>query len=42
MDEVVMNKVATVERCLRRVTEESDPNSFATDYGHQDSIILNI
>lgn len=43
-DDVLLNKVATIERCVRRVREEyaaAGPN-FATDYSHQDAAILNI
>jgi uncharacterized protein YutE (UPF0331/DUF86 family) len=43
-DDVLINKAATIERCVRRVREEyeADPASFATNYSRQDAAILNI
>lgn len=43
-DDVLINKAATIERCVRRAREEydRDPASFATDYTRQDAAILNI
>lgn len=44
MDDVIINKIATIERCLLRVNEvylEVGEN-LATDFTRQDSIILNI
>lgn len=43
-DDVLINKVATIERCVARVREEyhSDPATFATNFTRQDAAILNI
>ena len=43
-DDVVLNKAASIERCVARAREEyaTDPNSFATNFTRQDAAILNI
>lgn len=43
-DDVLLNKAATIERCVARAREEyfRDPDSFATDFTRQDAAILNI
>lgn len=43
-DDVLINKAATIERCVKRVREEYDKNpvTFAGDYPRQDAAILNI
>lgn len=43
-DDVLLNKVATVERSVKRARAEcfSDPATFATNFGRQDAAILNI
>jgi uncharacterized protein YutE (UPF0331/DUF86 family) len=43
-DDVLINKAATIERCVARAREEygKDPRGFATDYTRQDAAILNI
>ncbi len=43
-DDVLINKAATIERCVARAHEEYDanPTGFATDYTRQDAAILNI
>jgi uncharacterized protein YutE (UPF0331/DUF86 family) len=43
-DDVLINKAATIERCVGRAREEyqRDPDSFATDFTRQDAAILNI
>lgn len=43
-DDVLINKTATIERCVRRAREEYavDPASFATNFTRQDAAILNI
>lgn len=43
-DDVLINKAATIERCVRRVREEYayNPAAFETDYTRQDAAILNI
>ncbi len=44
MDDVLINKADTIERCVVRVREEydSEPESFATNFTRQDAAILNI
>jgi uncharacterized protein YutE (UPF0331/DUF86 family) len=44
MDDVAMNKAATIERCLRRVREvyAGDERNLREDQTRQDSIILNL
>lgn len=43
-DDVLVNKAATVERCVARAREEfeRDPVTFATDFTRQDAAVLNI
>jgi len=43
-DEVLLNKAASIERCVVRVKEEyaADPATFATNFSRQDAAILNI
>lgn len=43
-DDVLINKAASIERCVARVREEyeKDPATFATDFTRQDSAVLNI
>lgn len=44
VDDVLLNKVAIVERCLLRIETEylGHEDEFATNYTRQDSIILNL
>ncbi len=44
VDDVVINKVATIERCVRRAREEyvASAGSFGTEPTRQDAAILNI
>lgn len=44
VDDVLINKAATIERCVARAREEyfQDPSSFAADFTRQDAAILNI
>ncbi len=44
VDDVLLNKAATIERCVGRAREEyfRDPDTFATDLTRQDAAILNI
>ncbi len=44
MDDVVINKLATIERCLVRIKEvyQQAGDQFMSDYTRQDSIILNL
>tara|TARA_R110001583_G_scaffold10782_16_gene49627 strand:- start:2112 stop:2522 length:411 start_codon:yes stop_codon:yes gene_type:complete len=43
-DDVVINKLATIERCLSRIKEvyQQAGDHFLSDYTRQDSIILNL
>jgi uncharacterized protein YutE (UPF0331/DUF86 family) len=43
-DDVLINKAATIERCVARAREEyaADPEGFAENFSHQDAAILNI
>ncbi|GGX58356.1 type VII toxin-antitoxin system HepT family RNase toxin [Saccharospirillum salsuginis] len=43
-DDVILNKVATIERCVQRAREEyeAEPETFATNFTRQDAAILNI
>lgn len=43
-DDVIINKAATIERCVARAREEyaRNPATFATDHTRQDAAILNI
>jgi uncharacterized protein YutE (UPF0331/DUF86 family) len=44
VDDVLLNKAATIERCVARASEEyrKDPSTFAADFTRQDAAILNI
>jgi len=44
MDDVILNKAAIIERCLKRIRDEysPDPALFRTDLKTQDAVILNI
>lgn len=44
VDDVLINKAATIERCVKRAHEEyaKEPDSFADDHTRQDAAILNI
>ena len=43
-DDVLINKAAAIERCVRRAREEyaADPAGFLTNFTRQDAAILNI
>lgn len=43
-DDVLLNKAATIERCVARALEEyaAEPTTFATSFTRQDAAILNI
>lgn len=43
-DDVLVNKAATIERCVGRAIEEygHDPSTFATNFTRQDAAVLNI
>lgn len=44
VDDVLINKASSIERCVARAREEydKDPDSFAVDLTRQDAAILNI
>ena len=44
MDDVILNKMETIENCLKRIHEEYDghEDEFETNFTKQDSIILNL
>ncbi len=44
VDNVLLNKAATIERCVTRAKDEyhKDPASFAIDFTRQDAAVLNI
>lgn len=44
VDEVLLNKAASIERCVARAREEyaANPDGFASDFTRQDAAILNI
>jgi uncharacterized protein YutE (UPF0331/DUF86 family) len=43
-DDVLINKAATIERCVARAREEyvKNPATFSIDFTRQDAAILNI
>lgn len=43
VDDVLINKAATIERCVARVREEyqADPDGFSNNFTRQDAAILN-
>jgi uncharacterized protein YutE (UPF0331/DUF86 family)/predicted nucleotidyltransferase len=44
IDDIIINKIATIERCTARAREEyrKDPASFGADHTRQDAAVLNI
>ena len=44
MDDILLNKMAIIERCLNRIAEEyvGHEEELLTNYSRQDAIILNI
>ncbi|AGY77291.1 type VII toxin-antitoxin system HepT family RNase toxin [Clostridium autoethanogenum] len=43
MNDVILNKISAIERCIKRINEEYDNNTEnLKNYTKQDSIILNI
>ncbi|MEM6289454.1 MAG: DUF86 domain-containing protein [Bacteroidota bacterium] len=41
-DDVILNKAAIIERCLKRVREEAAADPDLTDPTHQDAAVLNL
>jgi len=44
VDDVLVNKAASIERCVARAREEydADPSTFATNFTRQDAAVLNV
>lgn len=44
MNDIVMNKIQSIQRCIERAREEyqTDPAGFDTDFTRQDAAILNV
>ncbi|MFH1115420.1 MAG: DUF86 domain-containing protein [Pseudomonadota bacterium] len=44
MNDIVINKIQSIQRCVQRAREEyeSNPDGFDTDYTRQDAAILNV
>jgi len=42
MDDIVLNKAAIIERCIRRIHEEYAADPTLTDFTHVDALTLNI
>ncbi|CUS04068.2 conserved protein of unknown function [Candidatus Promineifilum breve] len=44
MNDVVLNKIQSIQRCVRRAREEfaADPDSFDKNFTRQDAAVLNI
>lgn len=44
MDDVLINKLSTINHCITRINEEYNKAgiNFITDYTRQDSVILNL
>lgn len=44
MNDVILNKIQSIQRCLKRAREEHDGagDTFATDFTRQDAAILNM
>jgi uncharacterized protein YutE (UPF0331/DUF86 family) len=44
MNDVIINKIHSIQRCIRRAREEygADPEGFEADYTRQDAAILNV
>jgi hypothetical protein len=44
MNDVAINKIQSIQRCVQRAREEfrSDPEGFDADYTLQDAAILNV
>lgn len=44
MNDLIINKIQSIQRCVRRAREEfqADRESFATNYSRQDAALLNV
>jgi len=44
MNDIVINKIQNIQRCVRRAREEyqADPGGFASNYTRQDAALLNV
>jgi uncharacterized protein YutE (UPF0331/DUF86 family) len=44
MNDIIINKIQSIQRCIQRAREEytADPESFETNYTRQDAAMLNV
>jgi uncharacterized protein YutE (UPF0331/DUF86 family) len=42
MDDILLNKMATIKRCVARINDVYDESDFKESYTKQDSVILNL
>lgn len=44
MNDIVLNKIQSIQRCVRRAREEyaADPDGFAANFTRQDAAVLNV
>ena len=43
MNDILINKIATIKRCLKRINDVyADGVTFKQDYTQQDSVVLNL
>ena len=42
MDKIIITKVESVERCLKRITDKYDETRFDDDFDMQDIVVLNL
>ena len=44
MNDIIINKIQSIQRCVQRAREEyeSDPDGFDTSFTRQDAAILNV
>ena len=43
MDDVIINKIATIKRCIQRIQQEFVPEeAFRSNFTKQDSVVLNL
>ncbi len=44
MNDIIINKIQSIQRCIQRAREEhqADPDAFETNYSRQDAAVMNI
>lgn len=42
MDDIILNKISTIEKCIKRIHKEYDEDQWETNITKQDSVILNL